>query len=154
MFVPHGFSSWSDYGHFTLAREFAYVDSGQRVSVAKTTLEKVGHVLSFPVTTPFNFILKEIKNPLVILSLTVSLVALATLVFYPAELFLAATAVFPFLAYAEAWMFKLALFVGLEATIAGVGLRALGRVCNAQLVAAWQSHQIVPVHVGAKSLHG
>lgn len=151
MFVPSGFSSWSDFGHFTLAREFALVDSSQPAVLAQNPLERLGQLLSFPVTTPFNFILREIKNPLVIVSLTVSLVALATLVFYPAELFLAATSVVPFLAHAEAWMFKLALFVGVEVTIAGIGVRALGRVCNRALLDAWRMHAIVPIHIGAKN---
>lgn len=151
MYTPAGFPSWSNYAHFILAREFAPQDPTQQVPIAQNRLEVLGHALSLPVAKPFNYLLREIRNPLVILSLAVSLVALATLVFYPAELVLFATTLFPFLAHAKPWMFKAALYVGVQTTILGLGLRALGRVCNDALMHAWHTRQIVPVHVGAKT---
>lgn len=150
MITPTGFNSWSNFFQFALAREFVSADVEKPVEISVNRLEKFGHAISRPFLHPMNFLLREIKNPIVILSLTVSLVALATLIFYPAELMMAVYTVLPFLAKVQPWMVKLAFFGVVQTTILGVGLRALGRMCNAELRNAWHAKEIVPVHVGAK----
>lgn len=152
MISPNGFPSWSSYFQFGLAREFAPANSSETVKIAKNRLEKLGELLSRPILKPFNFFLREIRNPLVILSLTVTLVALATLLFYPAQLMLAVSTLLPFLGGIQPWMAKLAFFGLVEVTVAGIGLRAFGRMCNSQLRRAWEQRQIIPVHLGAKKI--
>ncbi len=147
-----GFPSWLNSFHFAFARQFAPADPQRSVNIAMNRLEKLGHFLSKPILQPLNFFLREIKNPLVILALTVSLVAIATLIFYPAQFMLVVTTVLPFLAKVEPWMVKLALFVCVETVILGIGLRALGRMCNKELRKQWHDQKIVPVHIGAKKL--
>lgn len=151
MLVPTGFSSWSNYLNFALARKFVATDSQMPVEIDENWLQKIGHGVSRPFLNPLNFLLREIKNPLVILVLTVSLIAIVTLVFYPFQFMVAACRVFPFLAYIQPWMVKLALYIGVEATIGAIGLRALGRMCNPKLRKAWQNQKIVPMHIGAKT---
>ncbi len=150
MTTPTGFSSWPNFFQFALAREFVPTDEEKPVVIAANRLEKLGHAISRPLLNPVNFLLREIKNPLVILSLTVALVALATLIFYPAEFMMAVYTILPFLAKVQPWMVKLAVFCGTEATILAVGLRALGRMCNTELRRAWHANEIVPVHIGAR----
>lgn len=150
MVTPTGFHSWSNFFHFALARKFAPRDPHQPVTISRNVLENVGHVISRPILTPLNFMLREIKNPLVILALTVTLVALATILFYPAQFMMVASTVFPFLVKIQPWMVKLALFAAVETTILALGVRALGRMCNRELRQAWHARKLLPIHLGAR----
>lgn len=150
MITPTGFDSWSNFFEFGLAREFVSADVEEAIEIPESRLEKFGHVLSFPLLHPVNYLMREIKNPLVILSLTVALVALATLIFYPAQMMAAVYSVLPFLAKVQPWMAKLAAFCVVQTTILGMGLRALGRMCNTDLRKAWDNKEIVAIHIGAR----
>lgn len=153
MVTPTGFSSWPNFFNFALARNLVSANPQHNVEIRENLLEKAGHALSRPLLNPLNFLLREIKNPLVILALTVTLVAIATLIFYPAQFMAIAYTALPFLAKIQPWMVKLALFACVEATILALGLRALGRMCNRELRQAWLSHKLVPMHLGARRIN-
>jgi hypothetical protein len=147
---PAGFPSWKNYFSFAFASDFIATQESFVLHRQKNWGEALGEIISKPVLGPINFLVREIKNPLVILSITVSLVAAATLVFYPAQCIAAATTLFPFLVQMRPWMIKIAVFTCVESTILAVGLRALGRMCNKELHRAWLAHEIIPIHLGAK----
>jgi len=146
--VPRGFTSWADYGHFSFAREYV-TQAGEPYAYDRNWLETIGHAMAWPVLQPANFIAREIQNPLVILALTVSAIALATIAFYPTQFFGALSTIAPFLSKFHPWMAKFALFLCIEITIAGIGLRTLGRVTNDDLMLAWTNREIRPLHIGA-----
>lgn len=147
---PTGFTSWSNYFSFALAQDFVEKETFSHPQITKNFCEKCGHLISQPFVAPANFLLREIKNPLVISAITISLIAAATLIFYPTQFVAAATTLFPFLVKIKPWMIKLGLFTCVEITITAVGIRALGRLLNKELLHAWQSQKIIPVHIGAK----
>lgn len=148
MLTPTGFPSWRNYFQFALAREFVTTDENQPYVYERNWMETVGQNISRPLVNPVNFLLREIKNPLVILALTVSAIAVVSLVFYPAQFLGVVYTVLPFLSKVQPWMVKAALFVGVEATIAAIGLRAFGRMCNQDLRRAWHANEIRALQIG------
>lgn len=149
MHAPRGFSSWRSYFHFTMARDF--VDARTYEPWKERNIgERIGNLLMKPIFQPLNFLAREIKNPLVIVALTTTLIAITTLVFYPTELMAVVGTVFPFAMKIRPWMVKFALFLTVEGTICAIGLRAFSRLCNERLVAAWHARSILPLHIGMK----
>lgn len=150
MIVPSGFSSWQSYFQFAFAREFITMDTGESLGIKKNSLEKVGEVVSRPFLRPLDFLLREIKNPVVITAITVTLIAITTLIFYPAHFMLAVGSVLPFLVKVQPWMVKFALYIAVEVVIAAIGLRIFGRMCNTELRRLWNNNEIMPIYIGAK----
>jgi hypothetical protein len=151
--IPTGFPSWPNYFKFTLANEFVEKESGNIYHIKKGVLDRIANIICWPVLAPLNFFLREIKNPLVILSLTITLVALATLIFYPAQFMGAACTILPFLSHVKPWMVKFAVFLAVQMTIIGIGLRALGRLNNQELRHRWDALEICPIFIGAKRIN-
>lgn len=44
----------------------------------------------------------------------------------------------------------MALYILMQTTFAGIGIRAYGRLCNEQLVQDWKQGSLKAVHVGEK----
>ena len=150
MTAPTGFRSWSNYFQFALAREF--VDSASKLPYKnRNFLERVGHIVARPLLAPANFLLENIKSPVMILACTVMTIALISVAFYPAQMIGLMTTVLPFLANIEVWMIKGVIFGALEGTILAVGMRALGRVCNPQLRAAWLAGEVTALQLGTQA---
>ena len=147
---PTGFDSFGDFFSFTLAREYVELPQRGPFVYPQNWAEKVGLVLAMPVLKPANFFVREIRNPLIILALTVAAVSFVTFLFYPAEFAAVAYDILPSLAHLPGWMMKAALFTLIEMAVAGVGLRALGRVCNQALLGPWQERRIEPIHIGMR----
>jgi hypothetical protein len=102
-------------------------------------LEKIGDGLAWHVTKLPQHIRSALNNPKVI---TVALTALALLTvqfaFYPTATYLAAQAVFTFAAqYITASGVKIAIYAAIQTAITGIGVRALGRFSNDELMDKW-----------------
>lgn len=141
--VPTGFPSWRSYFSFAVAREFT---GGEH---RPNLIERIGDVLSYPVFRPLNSLFQNITNPLVLTALVVAGIALTTLLFYPAQFIAAVQYVLPFIARIESWMLRFVLFAAIETAILGIGLRALGRMCNEPLKAAWINGNLEAHHIGS-----
>jgi hypothetical protein len=150
MKAPIGFASWTSYFHFVAATDFADARTGYSLQKEKNAFERIGEIVVKPIFLPLNFLVREIKNPLVIVALTTSLIAIATLIFYPTQFMAVCYTALPFLAKVKPWMVKFALYLVAEGTITALGMRALGRLCNRELVRAWHAREIIPIHLGAK----
>ena len=144
---PTGFDSWHNYFQFSLANEFVGAE-GNNFQYQRNDLEKTGYFLSSFVTRPLNFTLKNIKNPLFILALAITCIAITTIIFYPAHFMFILAKTIPFVFRVQPWMVKAAVFTILETTIFGLGLRTFGRVCNLELLHAWQQKEVIPVFLG------
>ncbi len=87
-----------------------------------------------------------------ILALTVSAIAVVTIAFYPAQFMATSYAVLPFLEGVKPWMVKFGLYLMVQATMTGIGLRAFGRVCNLNLREAWQKSELQAIHIGDRNI--
>jgi len=144
---------WSDFKArcaFQTAYTFYDTTNSQEYQYEKHPLENIGGWLRAPVGIPTNKFLQEIKNPLVILSMVALAGSAITIAFYPREFFHTVKVIVPFVEQVKPWMVKATLWIIGEATILGIGLRALGRERNPALVAAWKANQIIPLHLGAR----
>lgn len=147
---PIGFDSWRHYFNFVFAREFRNVDDNQIFAYSQTRMQKVGAILSKPIVSLTNYTLLNIRSPIVILSLTIVAIAGVSIMFYPAELVDFLSKIIPISHKVEPWMAKMILFLTVQTTILGVGLRAIGRLNNDELWAAWKTRQIYAVVLGAQ----
>lgn len=127
-FTPTGFNSFSEYWHFAWAREFWDVDGEERIAYAKTRLEQLGDVLVYPVMRITDHAMRNIRNPLMILSVTLTAIIAVTILFYPEELARVVTRAIPMAQQVKPWMIKAALYTTLQVLILGIGLRTLGRL--------------------------
>jgi len=151
MTYPTGFSSWKNYFDYTLARKFVDAD-GNRIAHEANSLEKFGQMISRPVMEPISFLAKNIKNPLLILAVAVVAIAIVTIAFYPAHFILLLSNTIPFVFKIEPWMVKFATYIAVVTTISGLGVRALGRVCNQDLLRKWQNNEVHPVYLGDRRI--
>ena len=146
----NSFLSFRDYSRFATAREYFLKDHPRPFEYSKNFLERIGDILLKPTLGPVDLLLRNIKNPLTILALAVTAIFITTIIFYPAEAAKAATTLAPFLVHVEPWMTKFALFSAMNVNILGLGLRTLGRLCNKELMPAWeaQPRAIKPIAIG------
>lgn len=145
--TPIGFDSWKQYFQFSLGREFVNRQTGEPFPV-HSSLEKVGHALASVVMKPLDLVMREFRNPAVIVALTVAMLAATSLVFYPVHTMAIAYKLFPFLKAIQAHHVKAALFAVSQTVILGLGLRTVGRLSNPELMAAFQSREIIPLSIG------
>lgn len=148
-FAPTGFNSWQDYSRFALAREFIEHGTGRAYKPQSNLATKGGSILTAPLLGTMDKALAQFRNPPMIAALTCTALAATAFVFYPASSFAIATALFPFLRHVTANHLHFALFALMQMTIAGLGLRTLGRLEDKELLAAFQQKRIEPVPIGA-----
>lgn len=144
------FNSVGDYFRFGNAKSFFHSGEQKFFEYPKNLLERIGDRLVKPVASTTDFLLVNIRNPLMILALTVAAIALVTIAFYPTVFMNALGAVIPFVFSIEPWMVKLAVFAAVEINILGVGLRTLGRLTNKVLMQAWTNKEIIPISLGTQ----
>ncbi len=144
--APLRFDSWQSYFSFCLAREF--VDQQGR-SLNGRGIERIGHFLAAPIVKPLDALMREFRNPLVIVALTVSLLLITSIVFYPVQSMVLACRVLPFLKYIRPWHVKGALYIISQTVILGLGLRTLGRLSNPELMEAFARKRVIPIPIGA-----
>jgi hypothetical protein len=154
--TPTGFHSFSEYWQFVCAREFRDVNNHERVIYAKTRLERLGDFMVYPIMRLTDHTMRNIRNPLMILSITLTAIIAVTILFYPDELIRAATKAIPIAHRLEPWMVKAALFTELQVTILGIGIRAFGRLDpSGALWNLWDHGPriIRPIAVGTDVIH-
>jgi hypothetical protein len=149
MMTPSGFDSWKGFGSFALAREFGDQKTKNIYLSHSTRLEEIGDALSSVVMKPIDAVMRGFRNPLVIVALTVSLIFIASLVFYPVQAMAAACRILPFLKHVNAAHVKAALFGVSQAVILGLGLRTVGRLSNDDLKDKVRNGRVFPIPVGA-----
>jgi hypothetical protein len=146
---PAGFDSWHSYSSFCFAREFADRQTGDVVERRMTRLEKIGHYLAAALSAPLDAVLREFRNPLVIVALTVSMLFIASIVFYPVQAMALACRILPFLRHVRPWHAKAALYALSQTVLLGLGLRSVGRLSDPNLMSAYLQKKIMPIPIGA-----
>jgi hypothetical protein len=147
--VPASFDSWRSYFAFSFAREFADRETGEIVQRQPSRLEKIGASLAAVLVSPLDAVMREFRNPLVIVALTATVLFFTSIVFYPVQTMAIACRILPFLKYIHAGHIKGALYVLSEAVILGLGLRTVGRLSNADLMRAYREKRIIPIPIGS-----
>lgn len=135
------------------AREFWDVDNDERVIYAKTRLERLGDFLTYPMMKMADHTMRNIRNPLMILSVTLTAIIGVTILFYPEELMQVVSRAIPIAQQVKPWMIKATLYTTLQTTILGVGLRTLGRLDpSGELWNLWNQlpREIVPIAIGTQ----
>lgn len=140
------FSSAGEYFRFIGAKEFVNCDKGDTFDYPTNALEKIGNALSKPVLATTDLGLRNIRNPLVITAITIAVIALITLVFYPVTV--AGVIAFSI----QPWVLKLSFYLIAQITTLGIGLRALGRLNNNAIAVAWNAKTILPIQIGSERL--
>ncbi len=156
-FTPIGFNSFSEYWQFAGAREFWDVDNNERVIYAKTRMEHLGDFLAYPLMKITDYAMRNIRNPLMILSVTLTAIIGVTILFYPEELVNVVSRVIPIAQQLKPWMIKVALYMTLQITILGIGLRTMGRLNPfGELWIVWNQtpRVIVPIALGTNIVQG
>lgn len=138
------FSGFTDYFRFALGKEFAWKDAAAATSFkyTKNRYEKLGHLLAKPILQPIDFSLRNGRNPLFITAMTVGAICITTLLFYP---WVIAGVFTPIVAISM----KAAAFAVVQSTIAGIGLRTLGRLGNQELMEKWDQGCLQPRSMGS-----
>jgi hypothetical protein len=156
-FTPNGFHSFSEYWQFAWAREFRDVDDHERVLYAKTRFERLGDFMVYPVMKISDHAMRNIRNPLMILSVTLTAIVAVTILFYPEELMRVVSYAIPLAQQVKPWMLKAAFYSALQVTILGIGLRTLGRLDpSGELWTAWNQspREMIPIAVGTQLVPG
>lgn len=151
--TPTGFHSFREYWQFAWAREFRDVHTHERVIYAKTRLEQLGDFLVYPVMRVADHTMRNIRNPLMILSVTLTAILAVTILFYPEELMKLVVKGIPIAQKFKPWMVKAALFTAFQVTILGIGIRTLGRLDpSGELWNLWNQgpRDIMPIAVGTQ----
>lgn len=153
LITPTGFHSFNEYWRFVWAREFCDAATHERVDYAKTRLEKLGDFMVYPIMRGTDHALRNIRNPLMILSVTLTALVAVTILFYPEEFMGTIARTIPFALNLKPWMIQAALFTTIQTTILGVAVRALGRLDpSGPLWARWnlEPREIRPIAVGTQ----
>lgn len=132
------FDGIRDYIIFAAARKF--VTKEGKSFKSENFREKLGGRLVSPLLKPAHFCMKNIRNPLMIVALTLGALFVSTLLFYPATLSAIIVAI-PAI--------KLIAYATVQMTIIGLCVRTLGRLGNKELMEAWDARQLIPVGLGS-----
>lgn len=146
--TPTGFATWNDYFSFVLAREYVSSDTGEIFPVKKGPLEKFGRACASLAVQPVDFLLREIRNPLVLLSMTVGALFLTSVAFYPTQTWNLAAQVLPFIKGIKSYHVHAFFYGTSQSVILGLGTQALGRLRNPALMEAFQNKRIIPISIG------
>lgn len=147
--TPAGFGSWREFVAFGVAREYQRVDTNQPFESSPGRIELTGKALSVAVIKPLDVLLQGIRNPLVILSLTMVSLFFVSIAFYPAQTWAILSTALPMVKQITASHIQAACYALSQATILGLGLQAFGRFSNQSLMAAHRAGEIRPVPIGA-----
>ncbi len=149
MIALSDFRSLLKYGRFAMAREFAGQNNATDFNYQKNRLERLGDAMLRPIFHPTDLFFRNIRNPFVILSMTVTAIALVSIGFYPAQFFAGVYAVAPFMKLLRPEMAKFGLYLATQMIILGLGLRTLGRQNNPQLMNALRAGEIQSIQIGS-----
>lgn len=135
-----------------LAKSFRIAETGEEFSYEKNSIEKVGHALRYAIGNIVDITLREIRNPITIVSLTAIAMVAVTIAYYPATVIGIIAKVFPLALKIEPWRLKFALYLSIQMTILGVGIRALGRFANPSFIEKWKTGDLEPVYIGDRKV--
>lgn len=135
---------------FAYAKGFRNIETHKDFLWKKNRAEHFGTALRWGVGHVADVLLKEIKNPIMIVGLTSLALLGVTIAFYPGTLLAVTAKVFPIAFKVKPWMVKMALYILVQTTIAGVGIRTFGRLSNETLVREWDSGRLRAIHLGEK----
>jgi hypothetical protein len=152
MIAPTGFSNWKEYFSFVLAREYVSAETGEDFASKEGRLEKAGRSLAAIGTKPVDFFLREIRNPLVLLSTTAAALFLTSILFYPAQTWAITTAIFPFVERVKHHHIHALGYAISQSIILGLGARAYGRLGNRELMDAFRAKKIIPLSIGTQKV--
>ncbi len=144
------FNSLKSYLSFVTATSFYDQRSQSQWKYEKNWLDQMGSWMLAPVSQVLDCTLRNIRNPLVILALTVSLIALATLAFYPTLVLSTVGTLMPMIFAIQPWMIKLTCFSFVQLTILATGLRTLGRLSQPDLLERWVKKEIISIYLGTQ----
>lgn len=145
------FDSMNDYFRFVFAKSFyTSGDRPEEFKYDKNFIENVGSISTHTVSFVADFMLRHIRNPLMIVALTVAAIAVVTIVFYPGTFVAGVATLFPFVLAIQPWMVKLSVFAFVQWNIIGVGLRTIGRLSNSTLMNCWVQKDIQAVSIGVE----
>lgn len=155
------FDSTADYFHFVFAREFRTSDAEAKLfdgSVHPSLsgrigvfLERVGGVLTAPILWTGDKLWQN--KPIFCIVITAILIAAISYAIFPAATVAWLVSIAPFLAKIAPKIPQAAVFALGEATVLGVGLRALGRMSNIDLVKAWNNKEVFAVRFGSMDIY-
>lgn len=136
------FNSAGDYFRFIGAKEFRSVETGDIFSYDKNRMEKIGEALSKPLLSSLDMVTRNIRKPLFVTAVAIAVIVLLTLVFYPSTFTGVVGKV------VQPWVIKFGCYVALQMTILGIGIRAIGRLQNETIIAAWNAKEIFALQIG------
>lgn len=136
------FGSSGEYFRFIGAKEFRTVNNGELFSHDKNILEKIGEGLSKPVLGTSDMVMRNIKKPLFVTAVAITVIVLLTLVFYPSTFAGMVGSV------VQPWIIKFGFYIALQTTVLGVGIRAIGRLRNEAITTAWNQKKIFALQIG------
>ncbi|MBA3815115.1 MAG: hypothetical protein H0X29_01060 [Parachlamydiaceae bacterium] len=135
---------------FAFAKGFRDIETQDEFQWKKNRCEQLGSALRWGVGSLADTLLKEIRNPVMIVGLTSLALLAVTVAFYPGTVLTITAKVFPLALKLKPWMVKMALYILMQTTVAGVGIRAYGRLSNKLLVQNWQQGRLEAVYPGEK----
>lgn len=145
------FDSIADYFRFSAAREFYNNETGVIFNYEKHFLENIGERLGYPFFKGGDAALRNIRNPPMVVAMTIIGVATATFLFYPDITIQTTVKVFPQISYVESWMVKFTGYSFTNSVILSMGLRTFGRLSNQELMSEWTKKRLIPIHMGTYS---
>lgn len=136
------FGSTGEYFRFIGAKEFRAIDNGEIFPYDKNILEKIGEGLSKPLLSSTDAVTRNIRKPLFVTAVATAVIVMLTLVFYPSTFAgVVGRAIQP-------WIIKFGCYLALQTTVLGVGIRAIGRLRNETIIAAWNEKRIFALQIG------
>ena len=144
----HGFDSLREYTSFAMARGFFDTRDNVPLEYKKTRIEHCGDFLVRPVLGGLDRSVQRLDSTYVIAGLAVTAIAAAVVFYYPHKI------VLPF-KFLTGGRVKLALYCALMTTLAGIGLRTIGRLDpNGELMPLWRQRDngeriLQPLPLGA-----
>lgn len=133
------FENFTSYVRFVGAKEFIAKEDSPFVHHFNWA-ERVGSVLIAPFSKPSDYAIRNIRNPLFILSMTLTALFFTTLLYYPKVVSTVVVGA-PFLRFVA--------FILTESAILGICLRTLGRLQNRKLMNEWDAKNLIPLPIGA-----
>lgn len=146
------FSSLREYAQFAFAKDFRHGGENRVFRYQKNVIEKVGQFLVTPITSPLDLTLRNIQRLLVINSLALAAMSLVTIAFYPEHFIHVIERFAPFLLFKVSTL-KLISYIASQSIILGFGVRTFGRLCNNELMTAWNQRIITSVPLGTELIH-
>jgi hypothetical protein len=147
--MNHLFHSPRDYFQFVCAKGYYQPGADHLFDHHPNYLEKIGDRMLHPFTTAADRTLKNIRNPAVLSSITITALALVTIAYYPSQLIKVIKNFVPFLF--EVKNLRFGLYAVSQYHILALGIRTLGRLSNhSHLLPAWTRREIVPISIGSQ----